>query len=184
MEGRCQCGAVRFTTPLVRPLKMFVCHCLECRRQSASAFGITAMFPAFELAASTSTSTSPKVEEGSETRGTEATTRTDSTVPPSSEQVNDTGIGSARPEQKDGNQNDLVGVYEHRNTTSGRTKKCYFCKTCGTRLMHGGGPYVAVKGGCLEALDRELLDSATHIWTKRAVVPIPDGVQSFPEEPS
>ncbi|KIX08490.1 uncharacterized protein Z518_03146 [Rhinocladiella mackenziei CBS 650.93] len=131
MEGQCQCGSVRFTTPTPKPLKMYFCHCLECRRQSASAFGISAIFPAFEI----------------------PSTVTD------------------------------IGVYTHSNTTSGREKKCYFCKKCGTRVMHGGKDYVAVKGGCLDALDKDLLDSATHIWTKRAIVPIPDGVESYPEEP-
>ncbi|CAN5454423.1 hypothetical protein BH09PSE6_BH09PSE6_18780 [soil metagenome] len=42
LSGGCQCGAVRFRIdgPV---LERFVCHCLECRRQSASAFGISAM---------------------------------------------------------------------------------------------------------------------------------------------
>lgn len=38
--GGCQCGAVRYelTAP---PLQVYVCHCRECRKQSASAFGIS-----------------------------------------------------------------------------------------------------------------------------------------------
>ncbi|KAL6249317.1 hypothetical protein RBB50_003170 [Rhinocladiella similis] len=135
MEGRCQCDAVHFSTPLPKPLKWFVCHCLECRRQSSSAFGITAIFPAFDIQAAAS---------------------------------------------KGG---DDIGFFTHSNTASGNTKKCYFCKTCGTRLMHGGGAFVAVKGGCLEEVDRDCLASATHIWTKRALMPIPEGVESWPEEP-
>ncbi|KIW60089.1 hypothetical protein PV05_00334 [Exophiala xenobiotica] len=135
MEGRCQCGAVRFIAPLDRPLKWYICHCLECRRQSASAFGITAIFPAFDITAKA-----------------------------------DTGA-------------DDIGVYTHENTTSGRMKRCYFCKKCGTRLMHGGGDFVAVKGGCLEGIDQECLEGAAHIWTKRALFPIPEGVESYPEEP-
>jgi len=40
MTGGCQCGAVRyeFRGP---PVGLFVCHCRECRHQSASAFGIS-----------------------------------------------------------------------------------------------------------------------------------------------
>lgn len=40
LTGGCQCGAVRYevTQP---PSALFVCHCRECRRQSASAFGIS-----------------------------------------------------------------------------------------------------------------------------------------------
>jgi hypothetical protein len=39
-EGGCQCGAVRYQCP-DQPLALYVCHCLECRHQSASAFGIS-----------------------------------------------------------------------------------------------------------------------------------------------
>jgi len=38
--GGCQCGAVRYAVP-AEPLVMYVCHCTECRKQSASAFGIS-----------------------------------------------------------------------------------------------------------------------------------------------
>lgn len=39
-RGGCQCGEIRYevTGPA---LKLFVCHCAECRKQSASAFGIS-----------------------------------------------------------------------------------------------------------------------------------------------
>jgi len=42
--GGCQCGAIRYevTGPA---LKLFVCHCTECRKQSASAFGISVFVP-------------------------------------------------------------------------------------------------------------------------------------------
>ncbi|WP_191058937.1 GFA family protein [Geminicoccus harenae] len=44
-EGGCQCGAIRFR--LERPpLQLYVCHCTQCRRQSASAFGISVIMPA------------------------------------------------------------------------------------------------------------------------------------------
>ncbi|KAL2405664.1 hypothetical protein ABEF95_010386 [Exophiala dermatitidis] len=171
MEGRCQCGSVHFTTPLPQPLKIFICHCLECRRQSASAFGITAIFPAFELEQSQSKTHSHSTNASG--GGACATQSSSSGTEEAQEQ--------AKAQTKD-NENS-IGIYEHNNTKSGRTKKCYFCKNCGTRLMHGGGPYVAVKGGCLEALSRDMLDSAMHIWTKRAVVPIPEGVLAFPEDP-
>lgn len=38
--GGCQCGAVRYELS-GEPLKLVVCHCRECRKQSASAFGIS-----------------------------------------------------------------------------------------------------------------------------------------------
>jgi hypothetical protein len=38
--GGCQCGAVRYA--VFGPIrKIYVCHCNECRKQSASAFGVS-----------------------------------------------------------------------------------------------------------------------------------------------
>ena len=40
LAGGCQCGAVRYE---IRggPVSLYVCHCRECQKQSASAFGIS-----------------------------------------------------------------------------------------------------------------------------------------------
>jgi len=46
-----ECGAISFKTPLPKPLAVYICHCDECRRQSSSAFGCSAIFPAFPLPA-------------------------------------------------------------------------------------------------------------------------------------
>jgi hypothetical protein len=153
MEGRCQCGSVTFRTPQAEPLQWYVCHCLECRRQSASAFGISAIFPNFDLIA----------------QNASASTNTAS---------------------KDENENELIGNYTHSNTTSGRSKRCYFCKNCGTRIMNLSivpgnekGGFVAVKGGCLEGINGDVWTSATHIWTKSALLVIPEGVERFEGEP-
>jgi hypothetical protein len=48
-QGGCQCGRVRFTVA-GEPLALYVCHCLECRKQSASAFGMSLMMPRASLA--------------------------------------------------------------------------------------------------------------------------------------
>jgi hypothetical protein len=40
LTGRCQCGAVRYTLS-GEPIGLYACHCLECRKQSASAFGMS-----------------------------------------------------------------------------------------------------------------------------------------------
>ncbi|KAB5584812.1 Mss4-like protein [Coniochaeta sp. 2T2.1] len=116
MEARCQCGAVTFKTPLEKPLALYICHCLECRRQTSSAFGTSAIFPRFQL-----------------------------------------------PETS------VLSCYT------------YFCKSCGTRLLHTtpGKNVVSVKGGCIEGLDWR---KAIHIWTKSAMVPIPEGSESYEEE--
>jgi hypothetical protein len=40
VAGGCQCGGVRYEIAGA-PLELYVCHCRECRKQSASAFGIS-----------------------------------------------------------------------------------------------------------------------------------------------
>ena len=45
LTGGCQCGAVRYEVA-AEPSRVYVCHCRECRRQSASAFGISVIVPA------------------------------------------------------------------------------------------------------------------------------------------
>lgn len=48
--GGCQCGGLRYQLS-APPLAAYVCHCRECQKQSASAFGISLMVPteAFRL---------------------------------------------------------------------------------------------------------------------------------------
>ena len=47
--GGCQCGGVRYEL-LAPPLKIYICHCAECRKQSASAFGISLIVKAKSFA--------------------------------------------------------------------------------------------------------------------------------------
>jgi len=42
---------------------------------------------------------------------------------------------------------------------------------------------IFVKKGCLEGLGKEELKGAIHIWCKRAVVDVPEGVRRFEAEP-
>jgi hypothetical protein len=44
LTGGCQCGAARYEVSAA-PAEIYICHCRECRRQSASAFGISAIVP-------------------------------------------------------------------------------------------------------------------------------------------
>ena len=39
-EGGCQCGAVRYRINGA-PLTLYTCHCTDCQKQSASAFGMS-----------------------------------------------------------------------------------------------------------------------------------------------
>jgi hypothetical protein len=43
--GGCQCGAIRYRLSRRTPLEVYVCHCRECQKQSASAFGISFIVP-------------------------------------------------------------------------------------------------------------------------------------------
>jgi hypothetical protein len=134
----CQCGVAHFSTPFAKPLDLYHCHCLECQKQSASAFGTSAIYPADflfplfpELAAKLSIYTRP--------------------------------------------------------TKTGGKMECYFCKTCGTRMFHRNTdargiskPTVSIKGGVIDGLD---WSNGKHIWTSRAVVPIPQNVVQWNESP-
>jgi hypothetical protein len=40
LTGGCQCGAARYEVSGA-PVEIYVCHCRECQKQSASAFGIS-----------------------------------------------------------------------------------------------------------------------------------------------
>ena len=44
LTGGCQCGGVRYEITQA-PESLYVCHCRECRKQSASAFGISVIVP-------------------------------------------------------------------------------------------------------------------------------------------
>ncbi|CAI4219342.1 unnamed protein product [Parascedosporium putredinis] len=67
-----------------------------------------------------------------------------------------------------------------RLTSTGDKLHCYFCKTCGTRLVHAtpSKNVVSVRGGCIEGLD---WSTAIHLWTKSAMVPIPEGCETHSE---
>lgn len=43
--GGCQCGALRYRV-LASPIRVYCCHCSQCRAQSASAYGISVLVPA------------------------------------------------------------------------------------------------------------------------------------------
>lgn len=54
LTGSCQCGGVRYVLSSA-PEAVYVCHCTECRKQSASAFGISVIIrdESFRLTAGT-----------------------------------------------------------------------------------------------------------------------------------
>ncbi|KAL1970817.1 hypothetical protein VTN77DRAFT_2651 [Rasamsonia byssochlamydoides] len=151
MEGRCQCSLIRFTTPLPEPIKIFVCHCTECRHQSSSAYGISVIFPVFEIP-------DPKLN---------------------NKNNNDYNTTSGK-----GDENAAIGIYT-RQTLTGHTLECLFCRNCGARLIDRipGEPTLCVKGGCLVGLNRAMMTKAAHVWCKEAVVEVPEGVERWEENP-
>lgn len=127
----CQCGAVSFPVSAAEPLGIYICHCLECRKQSSSAFGITYLFYAEGM------------------------------WPPKSQETRDNMSLWTRP------------------TDSGNTSEAWFCRHCGSRMVHRSklpdGTYkktISVKGGCYEGFGN--LEKARHIFTRSAVVPVPE----------
>jgi len=48
LTGRCQCGEVPYDSADA-PIAFYGCHCLECRRQSASTFGMSYAVPSAGL---------------------------------------------------------------------------------------------------------------------------------------
>lgn len=42
---------------------------------------------------------------------------------------------------------------------------------------------VSVKSGCLDGVKKEMMRSAVHIWTRSAIVDIPDDAEAYEGEP-
>ncbi|KAK4164664.1 putative glutathione-dependent formaldehyde-activating enzyme protein [Cladorrhinum sp. PSN259] len=138
MQVVCQCGTISFPTPTAEPLAVYHCHCTECQKQSSSAFGTSAIFPA-------------------------------------------DGLFPLSPDLKD-----KLGVWT-RLSNQGRTMDCYFCVDCGVRIMHRirepdgkERDTVSIKGGVVDGLNWK---GAKHIYTRTAVVPIPEDVESCEGSP-
>lgn len=45
-----------------------------------------------------------------------------------------------------------------------------------------GQQYMTFKA-CVEGLTREMMDKAVHIWTRRAITPVPVEAEQWEEEP-
>ena len=77
-----------------------------------------------------------------------------------------------------------------RSSESGNKLDCYFCKECGTRLIHQTltpngkeKDHTTVRAGTLDDRVNLPWTTAPHIWTRSALVGIPKGVMTYPEQP-
>jgi hypothetical protein len=64
MLAYCQCRFIGFETPAPQPKELFICHCTECRHQSSSAFGISAIFSRASFESSVMPSMKMRIESG------------------------------------------------------------------------------------------------------------------------
>jgi hypothetical protein len=68
-------------------------------------------------------------------------------------------------------------------TPKAREMRC-FCKICDCRMFHldvSGNKTANIRGGCLNSLTKEMMGKAVHIWAKRAVVNITEGLERYEE---
>lgn len=65
LSGQCQCGHIRYRIN-GKPLTYYACHCLDCQKQSSSAFGVSMWFALdeFELSAGSLKFWSTKADDG------------------------------------------------------------------------------------------------------------------------
>ena len=66
---------------------------------------------------------------------------------------------------------------------SGRTKECFLCTNCGTRIYHQVvQAAISIKAGTLD--DTSSLQPSAHYWTKskQSWVPIPAGARCFEDD--
>lgn len=156
MNVRCQCGTVSFKTPSDKPKALYHCHCTQCRKQSASAFGTSAVF--------TSEGLIPFSEELEEKL--EVYNRS------SEEQHN-----KQDPEASGGEVTDSAGA----SVDCYFCKKCgvrVMHRRRDANRYEGG--VVMIKGGCVEGLD---WTGGVHIFTKHAVWPIPEEAEQYEGAP-
>ena len=116
-DGGCQCGKIRYRLS-DKPQMLYVCHCSDCQKQSASAFGMSLIVQSQHV----------EFIEGAESLRSWDTTGAD-----------------------------------------GGIKRCHFCPSCGTRIMHGSdvpGQSVSIKAGTLD--NTQDLQPSAHIWLQSA----------------
>ncbi|KAK4463930.1 Mss4-like protein [Cladorrhinum samala] len=87
-----------------------------------------------------------------------------------------------------------LSLYEHAQTESGNTMRCYFCPRCGVRVLHAAvkpdgemREMVSFKAGLVDGDEKEGLDwkgmKAKHIFTGSAVIKLEEGWECYDKYP-
>ena len=209
MNASCQCGAVQFRTPAAAPLGVYHCHCRECRRQSSSAYGTSAVFAVGDMSFldGVADKMSMYVRPGARARtGRDMAcyfcTRCGARVmhrylKRHEDDGNDAGDGvddksskgekdslndkSNKSNKKD-NDNDSCGGGGdgYARPSSSASPGQPRQRSHDLKESDFDGATFTIKGGIIANLD---YTSAVHIYTEHAVVPIPEGVEQYPGTP-
>ena len=160
---RCQCGLVHFDAPSSPPLEVYICHCTECRHQSASAWGISLFYTRgwFERAVRPVTDTMMKDQD---VKVYERTTEAGRV-----KQCLFCSRCGCR----------LVHMTKGQEEKEGATVRYVLPGAKQATSLIGQ----SCKGGCLDSFSKEMMQNAVHIWTKSAVVEIPPEAKQFETEP-
>jgi hypothetical protein len=85
---------------------------------------------------------------------------------------------------------EIVGLFTSSASENGNVIDGYFCKTCGNRLAHAargrGKEWVSLSAARIIGFDWKAFgdtEKTIHVWTSKALVPIPEGVRRFEEQP-
>jgi hypothetical protein len=88
------------------------------------------------------------------------------------------------------NSPDTVGLFTSSASDNGNVIDGYFCKTCGNRLAHQargrGKDWASLSAARIVGFGWEAFadkEKTIHVWTSKAIVPIPEGVRKFEEQP-
>ncbi|CAK7206301.1 hypothetical protein SEUCBS139899_009089 [Sporothrix eucalyptigena] len=191
-DVRCQCGAIHFRVPSPTPLGVYHCHCPECRRQSSSAYGTSAVYPVrglFPLDPVLRSKLSVYIRPGARSRTGRDMACYFCTVCGArvlhrylKRRGGTTAAVRPRPDDRTGcgGGGDLGGDGAEGTEATETTIKSTLGEVDLEDEASYDGTTLTIKGGLIAGLD---YSQAVHIYTEQAVVDIPPGVEQYPGTP-
>ncbi|CAK7232323.1 hypothetical protein SBRCBS47491_008230 [Sporothrix bragantina] len=188
----CQCGAVRFRVPAAQPLGVYHCHCRECRRQSSTAYGTSAVYPInglFPLDPELRSKLSVYIRPGVRSRtGRDmacffCTACGARVMHRYLRRRADREAGTAKPGPDDGTGCGGGGDIGQKETETDELDNTEGDSSSEVDLRDEAsydGTTITIKGGLIMGLD---YSHAVHIYTDQAVVDIPPDVEQYPGTP-